>query len=108
LLSRQMILQNYVQFMFTQTSGRQALEGKTMRQITSMNRVRQIVSFIFSILGFVIFVVGLAAPKLTAQQPNGPSDVPNIAPGSAYRLTTLLSDIPGLAPVLDPLLVNPW
>jgi uncharacterized protein (TIGR03118 family) len=79
-----------------------------MRQITSMNRVRQIVSFIFSILGFVIFVVGLAAPKLTAQQPNGPSDVPNIAPGSAYRLTTLLSDIPGLAPVLDPLLVNPW
>src|SRR5205814_1200409 len=30
------------------------------------------------------------------------------APGSAYRQTNLLSDIPGLAPVLDPLLVNPW
>jgi uncharacterized protein (TIGR03118 family) len=79
-----------------------------MRHINSMNRVRRIVSLFFSILGVVIFVAGLAAPKLTAQQPAGPSDVPNIAPGSAYRLTTLVSDIPGLAPVLDPLLVNPW
>jgi uncharacterized protein (TIGR03118 family) len=38
----------------------------------------------------------------------GPDVVPPIAPGSAFRLTTLISDIPGLAPVLDPLLVNPW
>ncbi|HEY8187482.1 MAG TPA: TIGR03118 family protein, partial [Pyrinomonadaceae bacterium] len=30
------------------------------------------------------------------------------APGSAYRQTNLISDAPGLAPVLDPLLVNPW
>src|SRR4051794_5001643 len=28
--------------------------------------------------------------------------VPVIAPGSAYRQTNLISDIPGLAPVLDP------
>jgi uncharacterized protein (TIGR03118 family) len=38
------------------------------------------------------------------QQPN----IPNIAPGAAYRQTNLLADVPGLAPVLDPLLVNPW
>lgn len=31
-----------------------------------------------------------------------------IPPGSAYRQTNFISDIPGLAPVLDPLLVNPW
>ncbi|MGZ8842882.1 MAG: TIGR03118 family protein [Pyrinomonadaceae bacterium] len=31
-----------------------------------------------------------------------------IAPGSAYRQTNFISDIPGLAPVQDPLLVNPW
>jgi uncharacterized protein (TIGR03118 family) len=31
-----------------------------------------------------------------------------IPPGSAYRQTNLISDIPGLAPVLDTLLVNPW
>jgi uncharacterized protein (TIGR03118 family) len=38
------------------------------------------------------------------QMPN----IPVIAPGSAYRQTNFISDIPGLAPVLDPLLVNPW
>src|SRR6185295_13753925 len=47
---------------------------------------------------------------VTAQQPTGVSQesIPVIAPGSAYRQTNLLSDIPGFAPVLDPLLVNPW
>src|ERR1043165_905280 len=35
-------------------------------------------------------------------------NVPVIAPGSAYRHTNLISDAAGLAPVLDPLLVNPW
>jgi len=52
-----------------------------------------------------------SGPQATAQSPgNGitPDAIPVIAPGSAYRLTTLLSDVPGLAPVLDPLLVNPW
>ncbi len=38
------------------------------------------------------------------QDPN----IPVIAPGSAYRQRNLVSDVPGLAPVLDPLLVNPW
>jgi len=36
------------------------------------------------------------------------ANVPVIPPGSAYRQTNLVSDVPGLAPVLDPLLVNPW
>ena len=36
------------------------------------------------------------------------ANVPAIPPGSAYRQTNLVSDVPGLAPVLDPLLVNPW
>jgi uncharacterized protein (TIGR03118 family) len=35
-------------------------------------------------------------------------NIVNIAPGSAYRQTNLISDVPGLAPVLDPLMVNPW
>ncbi|HEV2880759.1 MAG TPA: TIGR03118 family protein [Pyrinomonadaceae bacterium] len=30
------------------------------------------------------------------------------APGSAYRQTNLVSDLPGLALIEDPLLVNPW
>ena len=44
-----------------------------------------------------------------AQQPTiTPDSVPNSAPGSAYRQTNLISDIPGLSAVLDPVLVNPW
>lgn len=35
-------------------------------------------------------------------------DIAVIPPGSAYRQTNLVSDSPGVAPVLDPLLVNPW
>jgi uncharacterized protein (TIGR03118 family) len=35
-------------------------------------------------------------------------EIPNIVPGSAYRQTNFISDVPGLAPVLDPLMVNPW
>jgi hypothetical protein len=38
----------------------------------------------------------------------GDNLVPAITPGAAYRQTNLISDIPGLAPVQDPLLVNPW
>jgi uncharacterized protein (TIGR03118 family) len=70
-----------------------------------------------SIIGalVVVLVFGLvlwSAPfgmRAKAQQsteiiPN----IPVIAPGSAYRQTNLISDIPGFSPVLDPLLVNPW
>ncbi len=35
-------------------------------------------------------------------------NIPVIAPGSAYRQTNFISDSPGVAFVLDPLLVNPW
>src|SRR6185436_15591729 len=70
-----------------------------------------------SILGglvvMAVFVVALwSSPfgtRVRAQQsteiiPN----IPVIAPGSAYRQTNLIADWPGLAFVLDPLLVNPW
>jgi uncharacterized protein (TIGR03118 family) len=73
-----------------------------------MNRGKRVSSLLFGFLGLVLLTVAWVAPRLTAQEPTGTDDVPNIAPGSAYRQTNLLSDIPGLAPVLDPLLVNPW
>ncbi len=38
------------------------------------------------------------------QQPQ----IPVIAPGSAYRQTNFVSDVPGVALIQDPLLVNPW
>jgi uncharacterized protein (TIGR03118 family) len=47
-----------------------------------------------------------AASKSDGDDP--PQQIVVIAPGSAYRQTNLISDLPGVAPVLDPLLVNPW
>ena len=49
-------------------------------------------------------------PKVDTAQEQSPQipQIPVIAPGSAYRQTNFISDVPGLAPVLDPLLVNPW
>ncbi len=64
---------------------------------------------------FIGFLIAVISPSLFvapagAQQPSGvsPESIPVIAPGSAYRQTNLISDIPGFAPVLDPILVNPW
>src|SRR5437762_6290558 len=45
--------------------------------------------------------------KTTPSIPTVPS-IPIIPAGSAYRQTNLISDWPGLAPIQDPLLVNPW
>lgn len=47
-----------------------------------------------------------AAPKAPAQEQS--PEIVVIPPGSAYRQRNFISDIPGLAPVLDPFLVNPW
>src|SRR3954467_3075331 len=79
-----------------------------MRHLKIMNRGKRLGSLLLGFFALVLFGLGWAAPRLTAQQPNGPNDIPVIAPGSAYRQTNLITDSPGLAPVLDPLLVNPW
>jgi uncharacterized protein (TIGR03118 family) len=49
----------------------------------------------------------LIAPSLPTVMGEG-NTVPVIAPGSSYIQTNFVSDIPGLAFVQDPLLVNPW
>ena len=59
----------------------------------------------------VAFLTAQFTAPVTAQQGQGnviTPAIPVIPPGSAYRQTNLISDIPGLAPILDPLLVNPW
>src|SRR5437588_426968 len=76
-------------------------------------RTRRRVLISLALLATLFAVAIFSARSLrtvTAQQPTGASQegVPNIPPGFAYRQTNLLSDIPGFAPVLDPLLVNPW
>src|SRR5687768_14426070 len=68
-------------------------------------RARKWVSIALTLMFTLVFMPPPpAALRVAAQEPQ----IPVIAPGSAYRLTTLITDVPGLAPVLDPLLVNPW
>src|SRR5437868_3205360 len=67
---------------------------------------------------FALIIVGLFSAALITQHSVRPAraqegtkitpDIPVTPPGSAYRQTNLVSDIPGLSPLQDPLLVNPW
>src|ERR1044071_370732 len=81
-----------------------------MKRLLSRNRVLLASLVIaFAISGAFIFPLQVSVPAHAQEQtaPVSPN-IPVIAPGSAYRQTNLISDIPGMAPVLDPLLVNPW
>lgn len=53
-------------------------------------------------------VLPAASTSRASIEPEQDPQIPVIAAGSAYRQANLVSDIPGYAAVLDPLLVNPW
>jgi uncharacterized protein (TIGR03118 family) len=70
-------------------------------------------SSIFRRLGVLIVATTAALPGFSQTAAAAPEqgDAPSIvviAPGSAYRQMNFVSDSPGLAPIQDPLLVNPW
>src|SRR2546421_3676531 len=73
-------------------------------------RGRVLFALLFTMLFVFAFLAMRSLRPVTAQQPTGASQegVPNIPAGSACRQTNLVSDIPGFAPIQDPLLVNPW
>jgi uncharacterized protein (TIGR03118 family) len=50
----------------------------------------------------------VAAARDEGGQDTQSVQIPAIPAGSAYRQTNLVSDVPGMALVQDPLLVNPW
>ena len=64
-----------------------------------------VVVFVLAVaLWFAPFGSRVGAQQSTVIIPN----IPSVPAGSAYRQTNLVSDWPGLAPVQNPLLVNPW
>ncbi len=81
-----------------------------IRPLARKRRVRRSLSLALTLL----FTVAFLPPPPAVRQAAGTvaraqeANVPNIAPGGAYRQTNLVTDVPGLAPVLDKLLVNPW
>ncbi len=80
------------------------LRPRRLKMIISLT----LTSFLyFSMLPMIPTTARVKAKAKTTQDKQEPN-IPVIAPGSAYRQTNLVSDSPGLAPVLDPLLVNPW
>jgi uncharacterized protein (TIGR03118 family) len=50
----------------------------------------------------------LGTPVTAQQGPVISPDIPVIPPGSAYRQTNFVSDIPGFAGIQDPLMVDAW
>src|SRR5205085_1385793 len=83
-----------------------------LRPRPAKTRVRKSVSAALTFLLVLAFLPAVShAPGAAARAAGDDTQNPNvpvIAPGSAYRQTNFISDIPGLAPVLDPLLVNCW
>jgi uncharacterized protein (TIGR03118 family) len=75
-------------------------------------RVRKSVSAALTALLVLAFLPGAPPSSRVAAQAAGDdiqlTNIPAVPPGQAYRQTNLISDVPGLAPVQDPLLVNPW
>jgi uncharacterized protein (TIGR03118 family) len=80
-----------------------------MFKVFSARRARIFTGLALSGLVMLSITASRLIAPATAQQGNEivPA-IPVIAPGSAYRQTNLVSDLAGLAPVQDPLLVNPW
>ena len=86
-----------------------------LRLNPSRVKTRKLVSLSLSLFLYLCMlptVPSVPAGARTLTPDGGPQDqnpqIVVIPPGSAYRQTNFISDIPGLAPVLDPLLVNPW
>src|SRR5438045_1737816 len=55
-----------------------------------------------------IVLTHVDAQPATSLSSEVPAATPTPTPGSVYRQTNLTSDWPGLAPIQDQLLVNPW
>ncbi|HEX8178873.1 MAG TPA: TIGR03118 family protein [Pyrinomonadaceae bacterium] len=60
------------------------------------------------LLGLLVLAGSPAQVATHTESGQDATAIPVIVPGSAYRQTNLVSDLPGLALIEDPMLVNPW
>src|SRR4029079_9882819 len=81
----------------------------TSRRVQARKLVSLSLSF-FLYLCMLPILPGQPSGVKAADDPQDPTapNIPVIAPGSAYRKTNLVADSAGVAPGIDPLLVNPW
>ncbi|MDQ3743185.1 MAG: TIGR03118 family protein, partial [Acidobacteriota bacterium] len=82
-----------------------------MHHRPAQTRVRKTASAALVTLLLFAFLPAPPTSRVAAQSAGGDTQnpaIPSPLPGTVYRQTNLISDIPGFAPVLDPLLVNPW
>ena len=86
----------------------------------NQSKPRKLISVVLSVSLYALMLpIISSAPRLTRvaakpevrklqdQQPQMPN-IPPIPAGSAYRQTNFISDIPGLAFIQEPTLINPW
>jgi len=81
-----------------------------IRPLARARRARKLVSTALAFLFVLAFLPPPPRSAMAAAADDGvvvSQAIPVIAPGSAYRQTNLMSDSPGLSPVLDPLLPPP-
>lgn len=75
--------------------------GRQMRKLTSL-------SLMFFMYLCLFPTLPSSSSRASLKAPQEDQEIVSVAPGSAYRQTNLITDVPGLAPVLDPFLINPW
>jgi len=79
-----------------------------MRQFT-ISAVRALVCLTVAALFMLTFLPGrMNRPVIAQQSPGISPEIVPIPPGSAYRQTNFVSDIPGFGLIQEPTLINPW
>jgi uncharacterized protein (TIGR03118 family) len=90
------------------------MKSKEDHMLRQFARFQTRTSTLLVIIGLcVLFMLGIPSSAKVAKHrratlPQDPQEPSSVAGVNTYRQTNLVSDVPFLAQILDPLLVNPW
>lgn len=81
-----------------------------VRKVIGLGATLLLCGFVLAGVPARVFDMIAHAQNQSGKVPGGiqPAATPTPTPGSRYRQTNLVSDIPGYALIQDPLIVNPW